>query len=241
MRDEFQLQLGDLFKSRTVLVTVIILLCFLANQPPFNQAGSAVILSYAQEKSSTQYVKGPRDVVFVVFHAMLFLSLRYLLVDQIYPQVARYLKAKPSARFSEQLFQLTYFFFSSSYGIYVSVEQSIWRLSINQLLDRLQDSTLDGKVKYLYLIETAWWVHEAAYLAMGLEKRRKDFYELIIHHVVTITLILGSYWYNYTDFGLMILVPHGASDALLSCTPNPDSCPLHGSYFYWSGSMGDII
>ena len=44
-------------------------------------------------------------------------------------------------------------------------------------------------LKRYYLMQLAYWCQQLLVLALGLEKPRKDFTELIIHHIVTIWLI----------------------------------------------------
>jgi acyl-CoA-dependent ceramide synthase len=44
-------------------------------------------------------------------------------------------------------------------------------------------------VKSYYLLQSAYWLQQLLVLALGLEKPRKDFVELIVHHIVTLWLI----------------------------------------------------
>ena len=49
-----------------------------------------------------------------------------------------------------------------------------------------------------------------------MEKPRKDFWEMAIHHIVTIALIIGSYWMNLVRVGHAILCCMDISDIILS-------------------------
>lgn len=53
-------------------------------------------------------------------------------------------------------------------------------------------------------------VHESIYL--GIETRRKDFKEFVIHHIATLSLLAGSYVYNFTRIGALVAVVHDAAD-----------------------------
>lgn len=44
-------------------------------------------------------------------------------------------------------------------------------------------------MKWYYLLQFAYWLHQFLVLVLGLEKPRKDFKELVAHHVVTLWLI----------------------------------------------------
>jgi acyl-CoA-dependent ceramide synthase len=45
------------------------------------------------------------------------------------------------------------------------------------------------ELKHYYLMHAAYWCHQLIVMVMGLEKPRKDYYELIAHHLVTLWLI----------------------------------------------------
>jgi len=44
-------------------------------------------------------------------------------------------------------------------------------------------------LKRYYLMQIAYWSQQLLVLLLGLEKPRKDYYELIAHHFVTIWLV----------------------------------------------------
>lgn len=44
-------------------------------------------------------------------------------------------------------------------------------------------------MKYYYLLQFAYWLQQYIILVLGLEKPRKDYTELVIHHMVTLWLI----------------------------------------------------
>ena len=43
-------------------------------------------------------------------------------------------------------------------------------------------------------------------LLLNAEAPRKDYWQMMTHHVVTIVLIVASYWYNFTRVGCSIMV-----------------------------------
>lgn len=44
-------------------------------------------------------------------------------------------------------------------------------------------------LKRYYLMQFSYWIQQLAVLALRIEKPRKDFNELVAHHLVTIWLI----------------------------------------------------
>ncbi|KAJ7899626.1 TLC domain-containing protein [Mycena leptocephala] len=57
------------------------------------------------------------------------------------------------------------------------------------------------ELKRYYLLQTAYWVQQFLVLALRLEKPRKDYAELVAHHVVTLFLVIVSYMTNLTLIG----------------------------------------
>ena len=47
-------------------------------------------------------------------------------------------------------------------------------------------------IKLIYIIECGFYFH-AIYATLFMDHKRKDFYIMIIHHIVTIALIVLSY------------------------------------------------
>lgn len=63
---------------------------------------------------------------------------------------------------------------------------------------------LAGTVKFYYLLQTAFYMHQV--LIINAEARRKDHWQMMTHHVITIFLMIGSYFYNFTRIGCLIMV-----------------------------------
>lgn len=63
---------------------------------------------------------------------------------------------------------------------------------------------LAGIVKLYYLMQISLYVH--AVLLLNAEAPRKDHWQMMAHHVVTISLIVASYYYGFTRVGCLIMV-----------------------------------
>lgn len=57
---------------------------------------------------------------------------------------------------------------------------------------------MQPELKSYYLMQAAYWCQQLLVLVLGLEKPRKDYYELVAHHIVTLWLI------GYANFRLVI-------------------------------------
>ena len=65
----------------------------------------------------------------------------------------------------------------------------------------------------LYMFELAFWV--SCLLFMAVETVRKDFKEMLIHHISTIVLISISYMYGFVRIGFVVLLVHDIGDIFL--------------------------
>lgn len=59
-------------------------------------------------------------------------------------------------------------------------------------------------IKFYYLLQTAFYMHQV--LIINAEAPRKDHWQMMAHHVITIALMVGSYFHNYTRVGCLIMV-----------------------------------
>eukprot|EP01112_Ceratiomyxa_fruticulosa_P014768 TRINITY_DN4266_c0_g1_i1.p1 TRINITY_DN4266_c0_g1~~TRINITY_DN4266_c0_g1_i1.p1 ORF type:complete len:356 (+),score=44.74 TRINITY_DN4266_c0_g1_i1:110-1177(+) len=67
--------------------------------------------------------------------------------------------------------------------------------------------------RFYYLLELTFYVH--CMIAITIETKQKDFYEMALHHLATFSLVFMSYWVRYLRVGLMILLTHNVSDIFL--------------------------
>ena len=72
-------------------------------------------------------------------------------------------------------------------------------LNAKRLLEYPSWAILPSMKRY-YLMQGAYWCQQLIVLVMGLEKPRKDYNELVIHHIVTLWLIGCVLLYELTTF-----------------------------------------
>eukprot|EP01006_Ploeotia_vitrea_P052569 TRINITY_DN67704_c6_g2_i2.p1 TRINITY_DN67704_c6_g2~~TRINITY_DN67704_c6_g2_i2.p1 ORF type:complete len:237 (-),score=133.03 TRINITY_DN67704_c6_g2_i2:72-782(-) len=70
----------------------------------------------------------------------------------------------------------------------------------------------DG-VRYYYLLQLGYYFHLV--IAQLVEERKKDFWEMFVHHLATITLVLFSYLTNFVRIGTLVLLVHDISDPIM--------------------------
>ena len=63
---------------------------------------------------------------------------------------------------------------------------------------------LSAEIKFYYLTQTSFYLHQI--LVLNAEARRKDHYQMLTHHIITVVLMVTSYCYNFTRVGCIIMV-----------------------------------
>ncbi|KAI9294024.1 longevity-assurance protein [Neoconidiobolus thromboides FSU 785] len=73
---------------------------------------------------------------------------------------------------------------------------------------------LDFYFKTYYLVQMSYWLQQMYFVQ--IEVRRKDYLNMISHHVITNSLVVFSYITNYTRVGHVMLVLMDFADIFLS-------------------------
>ncbi|KAI1650891.1 longevity assurance proteins LAG1/LAC1 [Daldinia loculata] len=171
-------------------------------------------LSYYNPESG-KYSIGTNDYHFISFCIVLFTGLRACLMEHILSPLARQWgisKRKDITRFSEQAWMLVYYSVFWTVGTYLYVN-SAYFLNMKELWTGWPNRELDGLMKGYILAQWAFWVQQV--LVIHMEDRRKDHYQMLTHHFITITLISGCYYYCHTRVGNLILVLMDVVDLFL--------------------------
>lgn len=205
---------------------VIALAGYASNPTPGNPLHACLFLSYPTDPdpnshapTQLQYDKGPRDLAFVLFYTFLFSFTREFLMLQVLRPIALYnnitKKAKVS-RFMEQSYTAVYFSVFGPFGLYVMYKTPIWYFNSTAYYEMYPHHTHTADFKAYYLLQAAYWLQQCIVLLLLLEKPRKDFKELVGHHIVTLSLIALSYRFHFTWIGLAVFVTHDISDFFLA-------------------------
>ncbi|MCJ1407619.1 hypothetical protein MMC19_001690 [Ptychographa xylographoides] len=124
-------------------------------------------------------------------------------------------RAKQS-RFMEQVYTAMYFSVFGPFGLYVMSRTPVWYFNTVAMFDTYPHYAHEGLFKCYYLLEASYWAQQAIVLMLQLEKPRKDFKELVGHHIVTLVLIGLSYRFHFTYIGLAVYITHDISDFFLA-------------------------
>lgn len=210
-----------------ILLTVFVFL-YAVNPTESNIIHHFIFLSYEQTpligsdsalKTPSKYGKGPWDFAFVIFY-MIFLSFtREFIMQELLRPMAKFYgiasRAK-QARFMEQMYTAVYFGFMGPAGIYVMRQSPVWYFNASGMYELFPHRTLQPVLKFYYLFQAAYWAQQAIVMLLGLEKPRKDYKELVAHHIVTLALIGLSYRFHFTHMGIAVYLTHDISDFFLA-------------------------
>ena len=187
-------------------------------------------LPYA--RGNGQYVQGSEDALFVLGWLVLMTAIRATIIECVYEIITRLrlMSRKASMRFAEQGFLLIYYVTSFSIGMVripslhlcrinpnfrnqnILVHSSYW-LDYERLWSTWPSRELSGELKWYFLVQLAFYLQSI--FAINLEKRRKDFSQMLLHHCVTSFLMYVAYAYRWTNVGNVILCIMDVVDFLL--------------------------
>ncbi|ORY76034.1 TLC domain-domain-containing protein [Protomyces lactucae-debilis] len=245
-------------RDNTWFVPMLIILAaiglYLMDPTERNPAKPFLFVSYPVEGTSPRlYGKGKADALFISFYVVVFTFTREFCMQWILAPLARSLGLKRGKvqRFMEQGYTIMYFTASASYGIYVMSHTSMWYFNTHEFYAGYPHILHKANFKIYYLCQFAYWLQQFIVLALQLEKPRKDFHELVAHHVVTLLLIGLSWKFHFTWIGLAVFITMDSSDIWLALSKNfnyidsPLTAPVFatfiGVWFYTRLYLSAII
>ncbi|KAJ7591120.1 TLC domain-containing protein [Mycena floridula] len=107
-------------------------------------------------------------------------------------------------RFAEQGWSALYYPLQLAFGLYVHSNLPTKVLAPTALWIGYPHMPLAAPIKMYYLLQTAFYLHQV--LILNAEARRKDHWQMMTHHIITIFLVGGSYSYNFTRVGCLVMV-----------------------------------
>lgn len=162
------------------------------------------------------YYQGRKDIWFILGFVVLFTGVRAACLDYIILPLARagVKKRKMQIRFAEQAYLLLYYIVIWSWGVQLFAQDTPASESttffgwVNDVLLSIWTGyprlAMLGSMKAYYLCQTAFWVQQI--IVIHLEERRKDHWQMLTHHFITVGLLAFSYANRLMRAGNAILV-----------------------------------
>lgn len=183
-----------------------------------DKAGGFFILSYLRDG---EYGIGPRDLMLVLGFIVFFTAVRAAALDFLLMPLAGRLgvaKIRTRVRFAEQSYMIIYYTLYWSWGLKLFIQHTPAEAdTVESLLVSLWSGfpqlSLHTGFKLYYLSQSAFWLQQIAVL--HLEVQRKDHAQMLLHHIVTVVLLSGSYSYRQWRAGNAVLVCMDLVDIIL--------------------------
>ena len=226
-----------------LIIVLGILSAYFVDPGQQNRLHKALFISYDEGATYPggphRYGKGKADFAFVAFYTIVLSFTREFLMQQVIRPMsvaAGITNRAKQSRFMEQVYTAMYFAIFGPFGLYVMKHAeggSLWYFETNSMFEGFPHRQHDGLFKTYYLLQAAYWSQQAIVLLLQLEKPRKDFKELVLHHVVTLSLIGLSYRFHFAKMGIAVFITHDISDFFLatSKTFNYIDSVITGPYF----------
>ncbi|KAK9430597.1 TLC domain-containing protein [Lipomyces doorenjongii] len=223
-----------------LLLLPLLLFALSTDQTPSNPIYSFLFPSYkimpVVEGSTIMYGKGKKDFCFVAYYMLVFSFLREFSMQQILEPMAKLCgltKRGKIKRFMEQTYSIMYYGTMSPWGLYIMHHMPLWYFETRPMYENYPHKSHELDFKLYYLLQAAFWAQQSVVLFLQLEKPRKDFKELVFHHIVTIALIFCSYRFHFTWIGIAVYITMDVSDLALatSKTLNYLNHPMTGPFF----------
>ncbi|KAF3199882.1 hypothetical protein TWF191_004200, partial [Orbilia oligospora] len=211
-----------------LIAMLVIIGCYLPNPTRSNWAHDFIFVAYPLEEKGPNgeqlYSKGLGDGKFLFFYTLFFTFTREFIMQRILYPLSQKLLPKSTrrnkatiARFLEQAYTAIYFAVFGPLGLYVmSQTPGLWFFNTTPYWSTHPNIIHTGIFKAYYLLQWSYWLQQAIVLVLMLEKPRKDFKELVIHHIVTVALITLSWRFHFTYIGLSVFITHDVSDFFLA-------------------------
>ncbi|KAK0191074.1 longevity assurance proteins LAG1/LAC1 [Armillaria mellea] len=151
-----------------------------------------------------RYQKGWFDLVFIAYHIVFWSMVRQFVTINICRPIARYYGIRKEAkfdRFGEQGYAVFYFFIMGCWGLRIMSQLPTWWYRTEYFWIDYPHWDMVPELKRYYLMQMAYWSQQLLVMLLKLEKPRKDYNELVAHHIVTIWLVGWSYLVNLTLIG----------------------------------------
>ncbi|KAG2182365.1 hypothetical protein INT43_007295 [Umbelopsis isabellina] len=192
-------------------VIVAILIGYLIGVPYFDRF---IFITY-QNPQTGLYGKGVGDIFFLFFYINVFTMLRAASMEYVLTPIAvAHVKSKRKrTRFAEQMWTVIYYSATFCVGTYLAYHSPYW-FNTAEFWKGYPHVELTKLFKYYYLVQFSYWLQQI--FVLQIEAPRKDYRELVLHHINTLLLISLSYSFNYTRIGNAVFVCMDLPDVLLA-------------------------
>ncbi|XP_077997084.1 ceramide synthase 1-like [Glandiceps talaboti] len=159
-----------------------------------------------------------KDVVATLGFAVMWTLLRYILSSCLFKPVYNKMHLDPKAaeKIPECSFKAVWYLCSVLYTYHVlfNKDYTIFQDPPNIFSDWYYGLEIPSDIQLLYLYELGFYIH-SVYATIYMDEIRSDFFLMLFHHFLTITLIGFSYVSRYHKIGTLVIFCHDITDVFL--------------------------
>ncbi|CAD5218769.1 unnamed protein product [Bursaphelenchus okinawaensis] len=123
-----------------------------------------------------------------------------------------FLKCSRSKKILETFWRFISYTFLFAFGVYALHDKS-WLYDVRQGFISYPKHEVDTIIYWYYMIECSFYISLLA--ASPFDAQRSDAWQMFVHHLITIGLIVFSWTVNFVRVGTLVLISHDVSDIFL--------------------------
>lgn len=165
------------------------------------------------------------DLKYSIVTAFALIAIRYVLEQILFRPIGRILcksnkhgklvEPKPSTvkKFGEGLWRISFYSLASLFGWFYVLWDKPYRDDTFLTLVDVHKHTVHPEEWWYYNIELGFYL--ALIISQFTDTKRKDFWQMFVHHIVTVLLLTLSWASHYHRIGCLVLAIHDVADVPL--------------------------
>nr|XP_044998428.1 ceramide synthase 1 [Jaculus jaculus] len=163
----------------------------------------------------------PAELLLGALCALGWTALRSVTTARLFRPLAKRCRLQPrdAAKLPESAWKLLFYLGCWSYCTYLlfGTDYPFFHDPPSVFYDWTSGMAVPWDIAVAYLLQGSFYGH-SIYATLYMDAWRKDSVVMLIHHVVTLTLIISSYAFRYHNVGLLVFFLHDISDVQLEFT-----------------------
>ncbi|TBU05620.1 TLC domain-containing protein [Hamiltosporidium magnivora] len=158
------------------------------------------------------------DTIYLLIIVTVMISIRKIIMTKLANKILQESGLKKSqkklveTKFRGSLYRFITYSTFITYGIITTCNEE-WLLSPFKYTLSWPNNFIPSKVKFYYFMEFSYYF--SSLILLFYEPRMSDFYQMVLHHIITLFLIFGSYFKNLLRYGVTVMIIHDISDPFM--------------------------
>ncbi|KAG8454931.1 hypothetical protein GDO86_001231 [Hymenochirus boettgeri] len=161
------------------------------------------------------------ELLCLLLGALAWTGLRWATTAWIFQPFAEWCRLQPkeASKVPESAWKLLFYTISWFYSFYLLffTEYNFFHDPPSSFYGWTSGSPVPRDIALAYLIQGSFYAH-SIYATLYMDSWRKDSIVMMLHHLVTFTLITFSYAFRYHNIGILVLFLHDINDIQLEFT-----------------------